>query len=92
MSNVYLLHFSEKFHHARHYIGYAERNLDKRIKQHLTGQGSKLTKAVVAAGIELHLAQVWEGTRTFERQLKNRKNAPRLCPICTGKNDVTQKT
>jgi hypothetical protein len=30
------------------------------------------------------VARTWQGDRKFERQLKNRKHTPRLCPVCAG--------
>jgi predicted GIY-YIG superfamily endonuclease len=90
-SQVYLLHFDEpignpdnKRGQASHYIGYADR-LDRRIQQHMAGKGAKITQALVAKGIGFQIAQTWTGSRWFERQLKNRKNAKRLCPICQAK-------
>jgi predicted GIY-YIG superfamily endonuclease len=82
MSFVYLLHFDPKLHHASHYIGFAKSSIEQRVLQHQQGQGAALTKAAVAAGIELKLVRSWEGDRALERRLKNQKNAPRLCPIC----------
>ncbi|HEY9826950.1 MAG TPA: GIY-YIG nuclease family protein [Stenomitos sp.] len=82
MSFVYLLHFNPPLHHARHYIGFAKTSVERRIRQHQQGTGAALTKAAIAAGIQLELARIWEGNRSLERQLKNLKNAPRLCPIC----------
>lgn len=84
---VYLLHIYPPYHHARHYIGYADDyRLHDRIAAHKAGKGSHLTRAVVAAGHRLTVVKVWMGgTRDFERLLKNRKNAPRtLCPVCRG--------
>lgn len=79
----YLLHFDRKLSHAQHYLGYADRKLENRIKQHRTGKGASLTRAAVEAGITLNLVRTWEGgDRTLERQLKRRKNSPKLCPIC----------
>lgn len=84
MAGVYLLHFSQPFSHARHYIGYAKQK-DKRIEHHRHGTGAKLTQAVVAKGIELIEARFWEGKdKTFERRLKKYKKASLLCPICSG--------
>lgn len=85
---VYLLHFSSKFKHAQHYIGYTEdeHSLTTRLEYHRSGKGSKLLKAVTGAGIDVVVARTWsDGTRDFERKLKNQKNArSRLCPICRG--------
>jgi hypothetical protein len=35
------------------------------------------------AGITWQLARTWPGGRDRERAIKNRHEAPRLCPICT---------
>ena len=88
---VYLLHFVTPFHHARHYLGIAE-NLKARLTLHAMGKGAKLMKAVIGAGIEWRLARTWRGDRQFERRLKNRKNAPLLCPLCAGEIANTRAT
>jgi predicted GIY-YIG superfamily endonuclease len=84
MGIVYLIHFSEKLHHAQHYLGYCEDgNLAARMERHMSGNGSKLLKAVVEAGIEFQVAEAWpDADRELERKLKNSKNTKRLCPIC----------
>jgi predicted GIY-YIG superfamily endonuclease len=81
-STVYLIHFDQPLHHAKHYLGFAKADLTARVLQHQAGQGAKLTQAAVAAGIQLILVRTWEGNRKLERTLKNRKNAPKLCPTC----------
>lgn len=88
MGTVYLLHFSQPFSHARHYLGYSGKgNLNKRLEAHEAGSGSRLTQVIKEAGITFTLARTWKNkTRIFERQLKNRKNAPKLCPICKENN------
>lgn len=87
-SVVYLLHFDEPIGNpnnpraqAQHYIGWADR-LDRRIQQHQTGKGARITAALAERGIGFQIAQTWPGSRSFERQLKNKKNARRLCPVC----------
>jgi hypothetical protein len=83
----YLLHFDRAIGsdnprgRAQHYLGYADR-LDRRALEHLTGRGAAITRALVAQGIGFVIARTWPGDRSFERKLKNRKEAPRLCPIC----------
>jgi predicted GIY-YIG superfamily endonuclease len=80
---VYLIHFETPYKHARHYIGFAEEDLDQRMKKHKDGLGAKLMRAVTNAGIKWFVARLWkDGSRTFERELKNRKNAKYLCPVC----------
>lgn len=78
---VYLLHFSQSFHHARHYLGCTD-NLEARLTRHRQGRGARLIEAITEAGLEFQVARTWNGGRALERQLKRQKNAPRLCPIC----------
>ena len=81
---VYLIHFNRAYRHAKHYLGYSE-HLDKRIADHLCGMGARLMEVVTQASIEWKVSRTWPGDRCLERQLKNRKEAPALCPICSGK-------
>jgi hypothetical protein len=37
---VYLIHFSEKLHHAHHNIGFVDKNLEQRIKKHRSNKGA----------------------------------------------------
>ena len=78
---IYLLHFTAPYKHARHYVGYTT-NLQSRLSAHANGQGARLLEVITGAGISFQLARTWQGTRRDERRLKNRKNAPRLCPLC----------
>lgn len=83
-SGVYLLHFDQRIcdsHPCQHYIGYS-RNINRRLDAHMDGQGARLVRVACERGITWRLARVWLGDRSLERQLKNRKNAPQLCPIC----------
>lgn len=94
---VYLLHFDRPLSHAQHYIGFTS-NLNKRITEHRTasynGRPCKIMCAVYMAGITFSVARIWkidDGStewnsrgRKFERQLKRRKNARLICPICSG--------
>jgi len=84
---IYLIHFERPLHHARHYLGFCEDGgLEARLERHATGRGSKLMKAVQQAGIRWCVVRTWpDGTRDEERRLKNRKNTPCLCPVCTQK-------
>src|SRR5215813_6695309 len=83
MSTIYLLHFSEAYKHARHYIGLAE-DLDARLERHASGRGARLMSVVKDAGITWRCVGAWQGDRKLERQLKRRKEAPALCPVCAG--------
>ena len=88
---VYLLHFDQPYRHARHYRGFAERNVKARIKAHKEGRGARLMAVIKQAGIGFTVAKVEPGTRARERQLKQR-GAGRDCPVCkderTKENDM----
>lgn len=81
---VYLIHFLTRYKHAQHYIGFAEEgNLSDRLERHKQGNGARLMEVVTQNGIEWVLAKTWEDVdRNFERALKNRGGASRICPIC----------
>jgi predicted GIY-YIG superfamily endonuclease len=79
---VYLIHFDKKLAHAGHYIGWSQ-SLSQRLMHHRNGTGSALMRAVTHAGIDFKVAKTWEGvTRAFERELHNKKNTARICPLC----------
>jgi predicted GIY-YIG superfamily endonuclease len=80
---VYLLHFNEPYHHARHYLGSAS-DLDERLRQHEAGTGARLTQVIREHDIGFTLARTWDGGRNEERKLKRWHNSPKLCPICLG--------
>jgi predicted GIY-YIG superfamily endonuclease len=77
----YLIHFDTPYRHARHYLGTTSR-LTSRLHEHQTGAGARLMEVVTGAGISWRLARLWRGGRRIERELKNKKRAPALCPIC----------
>lgn len=79
---VYLYHFTKSHKHARHYIGFSEDVL-QRFETHLKGNGNPLVRTVIDSGNTVEFIRFWKGAdREFERKLKNRKNAAKLCPIC----------
>lgn len=80
---VYLLHFERPFGHAQHYIGFS-RDVDDRLEEQLRGNGARLVRHVIAAGIPIVLAKEWPNVdQVFEYRLKNRGGARRCCPICS---------
>ena len=82
MRGVYLIHLDPPYRQAKHYLGYSE-DISQRYFLHCAGIGARLTQVAVKAGCKLYLARIWpEQSRDFERWLKNKKNAPALCPIC----------
>jgi predicted GIY-YIG superfamily endonuclease len=85
MMGVYLIHMEAPIspdHTTQHYIGFAE-EIAARLEAHAAGRGARLMEVAKERGIHWHCARVWEGaSRKEERKLKNRKNAPELCPEC----------
>ena len=92
---VYLWHFARPLGNlanpraqAGHYIGYADDpdgdalELERRAAEHLAGRGARITRAAIAQGIEISLVAAWRAPLSFEKQLKRRKETPRLCPAC----------
>jgi len=81
---IYLLHFDTPYKQARHYVGWTqnERTLKLRLEHHRSGSGSRLCRAVAAAGIGWTVAKTWSGTRSDERSFKNGKCTPSRCPLC----------
>lgn len=81
---VYLLHFDPPYLHAQHYLGWSH-DIAARVHQHASGgsRSSPLVQAALANGSRIRLARVWLGAdRNFERTLKNRRYARRICPEC----------
>jgi predicted GIY-YIG superfamily endonuclease len=88
IGTVYLLHFSEPFKHAQHYLGWAK-DVDGRIAHHRAGTGARLTQVVAEAGIDMELVRTWENvTRTMERRIKNGGGLSRVCPVCKAAYDA----
>lgn len=85
MGIVYLLHFDKPFGHAKHYTGFVEHDVERRLKEHERGYGSRLVGAARKAGINFSLARLWHDVdRKYERDLKKRGGATRHCPMCKG--------
>jgi predicted GIY-YIG superfamily endonuclease len=84
---VYLLHFTRPVGgRASHYIGWTL-DLDRRLQRHRRKRKKSntvaFTRAAAKQGIDFAVAQTWHGVnRSFERYLKQQKNAKRYCPIC----------
>lgn len=67
--------------HAQHRLGHAV-DLDHRIDQHRTNQGSRLLAWCNQHGVAWRVVRTWQGTHDLERRLSKHNNNPRLCPIC----------
>jgi predicted GIY-YIG superfamily endonuclease len=79
---VYLIHFDEAYKHAQHYTGQTA-DLPARIEEHRAGRGARLMEVITEAGIDWRVVRTWPGGRNRERAIKNRHEAPRLCPECS---------
>ena len=86
---VYLLHISPPYRHARHYIGYTEREVMERVHDHFgsgRGRQSPLVRAAIAAGCTVVIARIWpDGDRALEQKFKKWRKGPLLCPKCNAK-------
>lgn len=83
---VYLLHFDQPIsnrHTCQHYLGWTD-DLHARLALHAAGsrRAARLTQVAKNRGIGWRLVRLWEGGKPVERQLKRRKESPKLCPIC----------
>ena len=80
---IYILHFSEPFKHAKHYVG-SSINPRERIKLHRKGRsGVCLINAVVKEGILLKLGNLIKSdSRNYEKLIKKIKNTKRFCKFC----------
>jgi hypothetical protein len=91
VSTVYLLHFLQPIGNpanphamAQHYLG-TDLSGQRISVQTVGGHGAaRIVAHVQREGIGFVVARTWPGSRTLERQLKRRKNAPKLCPVCRG--------
>ena len=85
MTTVYLIHFETPIsahHTAQHYLG-STHDLQTRLDHHANGtSGARLPQVAHDLGIDFVLARTWKGDRKLERALKNRKQGPKLCPLC----------
>ena len=98
---VYLLHFTTPYRHAAHYMGATGLPMEYREAAHRGrvlhdgdqsyGRPAKLVKALLDAGGDFVVADVWE-TDTLEqafdleRKFKKQGSRRRLCSICSPNN------
>ena len=85
---VYLIHFESRINPefpCQHYIGYTPKDVARRIATHRAGgyDAARICQVAAERDIPFTLVRVWRGDRQLERRLKNRKEAPHLCPICS---------
>ena len=89
-NEIYLLHFSRPYKHAKHYLGSAV-NAQVRLEQHNSNSCDvNLLRIAKAAGIDFVIARIWPGDRTKERRMKGR-GLSALCPICQQQTNNKQQ-
>ncbi len=87
VAGCYLLHFDSTVHGAQHYLGWSV-HIARRLRQHLKGDGARLVKQVLRAGIGVELVRVWTtDDRKQERALKKTRTPKSYCPRCRTKPD-----
>jgi hypothetical protein len=79
---VYMVHFDTPYKHARQ-VQHWTKDLNSRLEAHREGRGARLMEVIKDAGITWRLVRTWPGTRDRERAIKDRHEAPKLCPECT---------
>jgi class 3 adenylate cyclase len=84
---TYLIHMDRPLggpvHFAQHYLG-STTNLAQRLETHREGRGARILAAANVRGIAYDVVRTWDGGREVERRIKRLRNAPRLCPACSG--------
>jgi len=86
--DLYLLHFSTPYRHARHYLGYAVGTGRGRAYAKAQAAGAalgahELVQATQWAGIEIIVADVLVGAgRSEQRAMRASHNLARHCPVC----------
>jgi hypothetical protein len=83
VAGVYLLHFdwSHPDYGWQHYIGWS-RNLPARIAAHRRGDGSRVSREALKAGIGFRVVRVWPGATRHEEQAFQALKGRNLCPAC----------
>jgi predicted GIY-YIG superfamily endonuclease len=86
---VYLVHLETRLGSshpngsAGHYLGTTV-DLDRRLAMHREGKGARILAAANQRSIGYNVVRTWPGGHELERRLKRQRNAPRLCPGCSG--------
>lgn len=92
---VYILHADKPLGRARHYIGITRTNrLRQRMREHASGRGSAITRAMLMQGSTLYVARVIPIDDPYqERALKISGHHERKCPICqnTPLDDIARR-
>lgn len=86
---VYIIKFSEKLHHAGHYIGScADWRVQQRLEEHRAGRGARICRAAVQRGIQLNLIAVLPGYYEEERRIKFWHNTPKYVEMLKRKGII----
>ena len=86
---IYVIHFRDAFHHARHYIGCCNQ-LRARLARHAAGHGARLLQVLGEQDRPWELGGVYQCTltdlRTVERWTKRQKHSSAYCEVCRGQD------
>lgn len=90
---IYLLHFTQPFRHAKHYIGVTSLTVEARMARHRSSYGAKLLKMLLQDGGDFVVADVWEADSmreafAEERRLKRLGGGARSCSICAAAREA----
>jgi len=96
-SGVYLIHLATPLapgrHTCQHYAGSAS-DIDARFAEHLAGRGARLLQVAIERNIDFWIVRIWpcapDAARQLERQFKQRKEGPTLCPLCRNERRRTR--
>jgi hypothetical protein len=94
VGTVYLIHFQQALHHAKHYVGFTAASSPlPRLQEHRTNRGARLLMVLNTLGIPYHVVRIWRfKTRKDERALKSKKHISRLCPYCNKRHKKSTYT
>lgn len=83
---LFLLHFDPPYRHARHYFGYAKRNLREYARAVAQGRQHAphpLVERAILAGCTVTVVDVWPGhSRDDRRRFRRCGSLSRFCPTC----------
>jgi hypothetical protein len=65
-------------------------DIDRRLREHLSGKGSRFVRQALRSGVSIELVRVWpDADRRAELHLK-RSGPKRWCPKCTVQPSLRQ--
>jgi predicted GIY-YIG superfamily endonuclease len=85
VEGCYLLHFERKVHGKQHYLGWSV-HIARRLRQHLKGDGARLVRQALRAGVGVELVRIWTTSDSKQERALKKVRAPKgYCPKCRTK-------